>query len=148
MTIFKELHKRMDAFAENIAKEVAEKRFYEIEEIKAIAKTRLFWAIHDCLQIQVTEKEKERRELVEAYGKVSGSHKTIKIGVEISKVNAEKKDANRLMHTIQDYNEYEQLKHYVKDKFGENAFFDFVNNYLDRQENRKRKPYNSKDTAQ
>lgn len=139
MEIFKELHERMDAFAENIAKEVAEKRFYEIAEVKAIAKTRLWFAIYDCLQLQVTDKEKELRKLVEEYGKAKGNR--IQLGTVIAKVTSEKKDANRLMHTMQDYNEYEQLKKYVKEKCGENIFMDFVNNYLEKPENRKRKPY-------
>lgn len=133
MDIFNELHSRMDFFADEIAKEVSEKRYYEVAEIRAIAKTRLWFAIYDCIQLQVTEKENERKKLVNEYAKAKEDR--IKIGAVLSKVNAEKKEANRLLHTMKNYNEYEQLKHFVKNRIGKEVFDDFIKNYLNRPEN-------------
>ncbi len=142
MNIFKELHETMDFFAENIAAEVSEKRLYEVAEIKDIAKTRLWIAISECLQIQVTDAEKRRRDAVAEYGKPGIPHwKKVEMGAQIAKINAEKKDANRLMHTIQDYDAFEQLKFYVKDKIGQEYYDDFFENYYNRPENKKRKKH-------
>jgi len=141
MDIFKELHETMDAFAEVIAKEVAEKRFYEVAEVKAIAKTRLWSAIFECLNLQVSNAEIERRKLVEEYA--DAKENRIEIGAKLAKVNAQKADANRLMHNLRDLNRFEQLRKYVKEKFGISAWKDFRDNYLNTDEYRIRTSKNS-----
>jgi hypothetical protein len=146
MDIFKELHEALDAFAENIAKEIAEKRFYEMGEVKAIAKTRLWSALFECLQLQVTEKEKERRKLVEEYAKAKGDR--IVLGAKIAKVNSEKADANRLMHNMRDYNHFEQLKKYLNAKYGNEVWKDFRDNFLNKDENRLKPFYPNASTNQ
>lgn len=140
MDIFKELHDRMDYFAENIAAEVAEKRYYEIAEVKAIAKTRLWFAITDCLELQVTDAENRRRLLIDAYGKPGlPQWRKLELASEISKVNSEKGDANRLLHTMQDYSAFEQMKNYIRQQFGQDSLESFFNSYYNLPENRKRK---------
>jgi hypothetical protein len=140
MIIFKELDKLMNEFSENIAAEVSEKRMYEVAEVKAIAKTRLWFAITQCLQLQVTEAENRRRGLVQLYhDQRLPNWKRIKLQAELAEVTAEKKDANRLLHTMADYNEYEQLRHYIRDKYGYEALKDFYDNYCNKEEFKNRK---------
>jgi hypothetical protein len=137
MDIFKELHETMDAFAETIAKEVAEKRFYEVAEVKAIAKTRLWSAIYECLHLQVSDAEIKRRGLIEQYG--TAKENRIEIGVKLAKLNSVKADANRLIHNMRDYNHFEQLKKYLKNTYGHQAWKDFRDNHLNTDEYRIRK---------
>jgi len=124
MPSYKEIHASLDYFAENIAKEISEKRYYEIEEIKAKAKTRLWFAITDCLSITINDSEEKKRKLVSEYQNCNDSRK-IHIGIEISKLNSKIKDANKVIMLQRDYEEYEMLKKYVKDNYGNEVMQSF-----------------------
>lgn len=128
----------IEDFAKNIAQEVADIRYYEVDRIKAIASTRLNLAIQELLQLQLLDYEQEKAELVDEYLKsATPNWKKEKLKKEITKLNLVIKQNNRLKATFRDYNEYEQLRHYVIDNFGIPAIKDFQDNYLNRGENAK-----------
>jgi len=143
MNLFKELHNIMDEFSEKIAIEISEKRMFQISEIKAIAKVHLWFSIKECLKLQITELEKKHRHLSELYNNQNvPNYKKIKIASDLNKLKSEKKDANKLLHIIFDYDEYTQLKKYIEQKYGYSILEDFYENYCNSDSFKKRKTEN------
>jgi hypothetical protein len=135
---FNKVMHAIDDFAKNIAEEVANIRYYEVDRIKAIAATRLNFAIQELLHFQLLGYEEEKAKLVEVYlDRATPNWKKEKLKKEITALNLVIKKNNRLKTTFADYNEYEQLRHYVMDKFGIPAIKDFQDNYVNRGENAK-----------
>ena len=88
--------------------------------------------------MQWLEYEEERAKLKDVYlNPRTPNWKKEELKKEITKLNLVIKQNNRLKSTFADYNEYEQLRHYVMDKFGVSAIKDFQDNYLNRGENAK-----------
>lgn len=135
---FKKAKQAIDDFANNIAEEISVIRYFEVDKIRAIAITRLIFALQELLQMQLLEYEEERAILKDVYLNPSTPNwKKEKLKKEITKLNLTIKQNNRLKATFADYNEYEQLRHFVMDKFGVPAIKDFQDNYLNRGENAK-----------
>lgn len=128
----------IEDFAKNIAEEISGIRYYEADRIKAIAATRLLFALQELLKMQLLENEEDRAKLKDVYlNPATPNWKKEKLKKEITKLNLVIKQNNRLKTTFADYNEYEQLRHYVMDKFGVPAIKDFQDNYVNRDENAK-----------
>lgn len=132
------LNSIIEFWAKTISEELAERRFFEVEDFTAFVKIRLFQSISDCVKIDVQELESERARMVEEFGKAKGRRK-LELGTKISKINLEKKRANRLKHSLKDYDEYRQLTIFIKERYGWNVMKDFYDNFLDRPENVKNK---------
>lgn len=133
---FNKVKDAIDDFAKNIAEEVANIRYYEVDRIKAVASTRLNFAIQELLQLQLLDNEEEKAKLVDQYINPSiPNWKKEKLKRQITALNLEIKKSNRLRATFADYNEYRQLSHYLIDKFGVQILEDFRANYLNKGEN-------------
>ncbi len=129
-----ELDKIINFWAETISQELSERRFLEVDDFSIFAKTRLFQAIFDCVKLDIQEIENKRIEMVETYGKLKGKDK-FNFGTKIARVNLEQKRANRLKHSLRDYDEYKQLTKFITENYGWDVMKDFFDNYLDRKEN-------------
>lgn len=135
MDIFKELDEAQARWAEVIANEVADRRFYDIKEVAAYAKIKLNMAIMELLTIQVNDLEQQRNGLAKAYvDKSLPVYKRMEIAGQLAELNPKKKALNRILHTISDYDEFRQLKNYIVEKFGKEALHEFFDNYVDRPE--------------
>ena len=132
------VNKTIEDFAENIAKEISEIRFYEVAHVKAIAKTRLWLAIKECLKYEVWSEQEKMQELKEKLDKVPGYLKP-KVQTELAKAKLEMKQQSRLLGCMSNYDEYEQLRHYLIDRIGREYWEDFKDNYLNRDEYRQRR---------
>ena len=137
--IVKDLNKireTIEDFAKNIAEEVAHKRYYEVDEIKAIATTRLTLALNELVGMQLLDMESDMVGLVKMYQDPSvPGWKKFKLQGEIAELKLKIKQNNRLKSSFEDYNEYKQLVHYVRDKYGNDVFQDFCDNYRNKEEN-------------
>lgn len=135
---FNKVREAIDDFAKNIAEEVADIRYYEVDRIKAIASTRLNLAIQELLQMHLFDLEQEKAQLVDVYlDRNTPNWKKEKLKKEIANLNVELKMSNRLKCTFGDYNEYKQLRHYIKEKIGQDVLDDFAANYLNKNGNDK-----------
>jgi hypothetical protein len=133
---FNKVRDAIDDFARNIAQEVADIRYYEVDKIKAIAATRLNFAVQELLQLQFLDYEKQKATLVDQFiNRHTPNWKKEKLKRQITALNLEMKQNNRLRATFADYNEYRQLSHYIIDKYGKDVLHDFRENYLNKGEN-------------
>lgn len=121
-----EINKIIEDFAKNIADEVATKRFYEVEEVKAIATTRLSLALTEILQMQVLSQEDKRAELRAIFNDPkTPPWKQRKVMAELTVLNTEIKKVNKAVTARKEYNEYQKLRHFVKERFGYDVLIEF-----------------------
>lgn len=132
------LDKIIDSWAESISNEISERKFINIKEFKSFAKVRLFQSISDCIKIDIENLEDKRISLIDKVKTSKGKARNI-MQTKLLKVNLEKKRANRLKHSLRDYNEYKQLSSYIKQRYGWDVMKDFYDNYLDKPKNMKNK---------
>lgn len=130
------IRETISSFAKSIAVEVADKRYYNVDEIKLIAETRLEFALWDIVQINVLLFESEKERLIVEYTDPSTPNwRKQKLQGEIRRIGNAKKKFNRVHSSLSDYNEYRQLKTFVTTKFGEEVLRDFIDNFLNKEEN-------------
>lgn len=127
-----EINKIIEDFAKNIAEEIATKRFYEIEEVKAIATTRLALALTEILQKQVLSQEDKRAELRAVFNDpkvpVWKKQKTM---AELTKLNTEIKKVNKAVSARKEFDEYQKLRYFIQQRFGHDVlteFYDSIRN--------------------
>lgn len=118
----------LNDFSKNIAEEIATKRFYELEEIKAIASARLYWALGELLKEQIKTID---REIMELRIELANSPKSKQHVISL-KLSKEKEKRKLYMSAADEYeglNNFRLLKKYVKEKFGKEVIEDFCKNY-------------------
>lgn len=113
-------------FAKNIAEEVATKRFYEIDEVKAIATTRLSLALSEILKMQVLSQEDKRAELRAVFNDPrTPVWKKQKVMAALSKLNTEIKKVNKAVTARRDFDEYQKFRYFVQQRFGYDILKEF-----------------------
>jgi hypothetical protein len=119
----------IDDFAKDIAKEIAEKRFYEMEEVKAIAKTRLLFALTEILAVSINNYEAEAARLKAIYAdpSVTGRYRA-EIGGKLGVVNDKLKMYRKAIKAQEEGDEYQKLKAFVKGRFGPEVLAEFFQN--------------------
>jgi hypothetical protein len=123
-----EIDKIIEDFAKNIAEEIATKRFYEVDEVKAIATTRLSFALAEILKMQVLEQEDKRAELRAVFNDPKTPiWKRRKVMAELTLLNNEIKKVNKAVSARKDFDEYQKLRYFVRQKFGYDALSEFYN---------------------
>jgi hypothetical protein len=121
-----EIDKIIEDFAKNIAEEVATKRFYEVEEVKAIATTRLTFALTEILKQQVLSQEDKRAELRAIFNDPkTPAWKQRKVMAELTLLNTEIKKVNKAVSARREYDEYQKLRYFVRQKLGQDALNEF-----------------------
>jgi len=121
-----EINKIIEDFAKNIAEEVATKRFYEVDEVKAIATTRLSFALTEILKMQVLEQEDKRAELRAVFNDPGTPiWKRRKVMAELTLLNNEIKKVNKAVAARREFNDYQQLRYFVRQKFGQDTLAEF-----------------------
>jgi hypothetical protein len=128
MTVYK-INDIIDDFAKSIAEEIGQKRFYEISEVKAVAKTRLSFALTEILAVSVDKYEGEQARLKEivADPTVTG-HYRAEISRKLGVVNDKLKKYRKAIKAREEGDEYDKLKSFVRDKYGTEALNDFFKN--------------------
>src|SRR5688572_30760711 len=93
-------------FAKNIAEEVAHKRFYQMEEVKAVATTRLSFALSEILRLQTNQLNEEATTLKQILtDPTTPGWRKFEVAGELSQVNNKLKKINKANAAQQDYNE-------------------------------------------
>ncbi len=93
-----ELEKVMDEWCSVISNDVAERRFYDKDEVAAYAKVKLITAIQECLELQNDELELQRLVLVREYSKAKTTAKKWALGREVAAVNTLIKQRNQILN--------------------------------------------------
>lgn len=135
----KRLEEILTHHATEITADLSGRKTYNVDEVRAMITTRLYSAMYDFSKTNHLALCQKRASMVEEYGRLhrmSDKSKAIQHGTKIAKVNEAKKKANYLYQTLKNYNEFQQLRHYILDKFGEEVMTDFTVNYLDKPENK------------
>jgi hypothetical protein len=123
-----EIEKIIDDFAGNISQEIATKRFYEIDEVKAIAKTRLSFALTEVINLSLSECQDQAAALKARYTTpgISGKEK-FKIGGELAVLNNKIKKYNKVITARREASEYYALKTFVRKNYGDDTMQAFYN---------------------
>jgi hypothetical protein len=99
-----EIQSVVSGWAETIAKEVAERRFYDVNEVAAYAKVKLAKAIEDCVKLHNDDLINKRMELVAQYTHPNLTHhKKTKLAGEIAAINVRIKERNKTLNSVEDY---------------------------------------------
>ena len=130
MIYFKVLEDTIKHFAELMAAELAERRIYDKKEFEAFIKTRLYVALSDLVKIESSDLEKQRNGLVEAYSSNLPSFQKKELRNQLSTLTPRLKELHRLRKSFDDFNEYKQLKKFIKDKYGAEELENFFQNHL------------------
>ena len=113
-----------------MAAELAERRIYDPKEFEAFIKTRLYAALHELVKIESSNLEQKRNGLVEAYTSNVPAFKKRELKNQLAALTPKLKELHRLRKSFDDYNEYKQLKGFVREKFGEHELDNFFQNHL------------------
>jgi len=128
--IFTKVKDSIEYYAESIAKEILEKQYLETGDVTQTIKTRILFALQDIFKGQITETEKRRRDLADEYRNQSTPNwRKEDLKRMLGRLKTESKDINRTYHTVKHVNEYEELKSFVRERLGEDAFREFCDNY-------------------
>jgi hypothetical protein len=139
-----EQYKKLDAVVEDlsniIAQEIADRRMRDTKDVAAYAKTRLYIAIKECLKIQLSSLEIRKAELSKmAQSPQSNGYQKAYAHSELAIIKKQLKEIHLTLSGITDFDEYKQLKRFVREKYGYDALQDFVANWLNEDEYRNRK---------
>jgi hypothetical protein len=130
MTYFNALEDSIKHFAEMIAAELAERKIYDQKEFEVFIRTRMYIALHELLKIESSELEEKRKGLVDAYTSDIPASQKKQLRHQLSILTPRLKELHRLRKSFDDFNEYKQLKGFVKEKFGAEELDNFFQNHL------------------
>jgi hypothetical protein len=133
MIHFNALEASIRYFSEMIATELAERRIYDPKEFGAFIKTRFYAAMNELVRIESSDLEQRRNGLVEAYTSNLPAFKKRELKNQLATLTPKLKELNRLRKSLDDYNEYKQLKGFVREKFGEAELDNFFQNHLKKE---------------
>jgi hypothetical protein len=133
MIYFNALEDSIRHFAEMIAAELAERKIYDQKEFEAFIKTRMYAALNEMVRIETSDLEKRRNTLVEAYTSNVPAFRKRELKNQLASLTPKLKELHRLRKSFDDYNEYKQLKGFVKEKFGEEELDNFFQNHLKKE---------------
>jgi hypothetical protein len=133
MIYFKVLEDSIKHFAEMISAELAERRIYDPKEFEAFIKTRLYAAVYELVKIESSDLEARRNVLVDAYTSNIPEYRKKELRNQLSTLKPRLKELHRLRKSFDDYNEYKQLKGFVREKFGPEELDNFFQNHLKKE---------------
>lgn len=109
-----------------LAKEITERKFCDVEEIKTLISVRFKDTLIDFIKEQSSFEEKEYIKLLEIQSKNKiGSSNYFEIGMKLSLQKHKKAITNRLHHNVKQNHQVIHLRKYVVEHFGEQALMNF-----------------------
>jgi hypothetical protein len=127
MNLTDHLNILLDAYAQCLADELADKRLFEKKEVQAMLKTRAWLVLHDALALVLKDDDTLRLELVAEYNhKLTHSGRKKQIAVMLANLNAEIVAAKKVKYTMMKQMDYDVLKDWVKNRYGDAAFQKFI----------------------
>lgn len=109
-----------------ISVDIAERRFYDIKEIEAYASVKLKTAITECLKIQLSDLEIQRKVWTIKFNRpgISGQEDQ-KIKAILAELNFKIKEHNRFLEKQRDEEDMKKLHRFLVDKFGKDIVSDW-----------------------
>ncbi len=119
----------ISGYAEEVAKEISEMKMYDVSRATNVLSLRIKWIL-TSVQDSITNKAEQhyQRLKAEVNRTDNTSWQTDKFRLELTAAKAAAKEANRVQHIFERATQYEALKLFVKEKFGENALNEFTEN--------------------
>ena len=133
MIYFNALEESIRHFAEMMAGELTDRRIHDRQEFEAFIKTRLYAALHELVKIESSDLEKKRNRLVETYTSNIPEFRKKELRNQLSTLTPKLKELHRLRKSFDDYNEYKQLKGFVKERYGEEELDNFFQNHVKKE---------------
>ena len=117
---------KLISYCENLAEQIIAERYLDKESLSFKIGVIFQSAFTDILNGQLAEKESERNRLwrKQEFEIKDGKERQF-IQQQLIIINSEIKRLNKTMHLIQDFNDYQNLKKFVEQKFGCNALQEF-----------------------
>jgi len=135
MIYFKALEDSIKDFAEMMTAELAERKIYDQKDFEIYIKTRLYFALQELVKIESFSLEEKRKGLVDEYTSDIPAHQKKQLKRQLSMLTPRLKELHRLRKSFDDFNEYKQLKGFVKEKFGADELDNFFQNHLKKESN-------------
>lgn len=138
--IFLSVSNEIDKHSLSIATALSEMKLWSNDRVIPTISVRIKNALKDCFKLFSAAKQGERDYLVTQYNSDIPNWKKEKIKAELSIVNRQLKDSNRVLHTFLDMSEYRLLKDMLKEKHPDafQEWCDYQQKYLN-QTNHERK---------
>jgi len=115
-------------FSESLANEIAQRKIYDLEEISILIQTRTRFLLRDMMNEYSTEAEKEYLKLLDQQSKNNlNSTAYVQMGYKLSAAKQRKAAANRAANNMGRDDDYQKLKDFIINKFGEEVLNDFYN---------------------
>lgn len=115
-------------FSERLAKEIADRKIYDFEEISTLIQVRTSFLLRDMINEYSTEAQRDYLELLKERSKYKiNSTAFLKMGYKISVAKQRKADANRAANMMGRQDDYQKLKNFVSHKFGLKVLNEFYN---------------------
>src|SRR3982751_5438305 len=121
MIYFKVLEDSIKDFAEMMSAELTERKIYDKKDFEIFIKTRLYLALQQLVKIESLNLEERRKGLVDEYTSDIPASQKNQLKRQLSLLTPRLKELHRLRKSFDDFNEYKQLKGFVKEKFGVDA---------------------------
>lgn len=113
-------------FANSLAQEIAQRQIFDVNEIASMIKVRTNFAIRELMNEYTTESEKEYMNLVYQQSRQRvGSKEYIEFGYKLAALKHKKAAANRAANNLKRQDDYQLLKNFVIDKFGDDVYNEF-----------------------
>ena len=126
----KDLKEKLEYYSRNIAVEICDKPSFDVAEIQLTIKTRMLMALKEMTESKTTLLERKINDLKDEYLSDVPNWRKEDIKRSLVNLNAEMKIYNKTMSEIKNTDEYNLLKIYVRENFGNEAmdkFYKIIN---------------------
>lgn len=121
----------LEVYANNISKEIIERKVFDVEEIKLLLKIRLLFFFNEYMRMLSDDMDDEYRRLkILVQSKSTPVNKIEGYKKRLIDIKGQRANINRGLTALKEYDEYRQLKIFVRDKYGCEVIEDFYHNYL------------------
>jgi hypothetical protein len=118
--------KLITEFSNSLAKEISERKIYDIAEITTLIKMRLEFVLRDLMTAYSTQAETEYMNMLNQQSKNKiGSLEYIKLGYKLAAAKQKKASANRAANNMGREDDYHNLKQFILSEYGEEALTKF-----------------------
>ena len=119
--------KSINACAEALAKEISERRIYNLEEIKILIAVRFNDALIDFVKEHISQNEKEYFDLLQQQAKNKiGSPQYLSMGYKLAAAKHKKTTSNRILNEVRQDDMFVLLRKFVVAKYGQEVFDEFI----------------------
>jgi len=118
--------KLITEFSSSLAKEISERKIYDLQEVSLLIKLRLDFVLRDLMNQYSTEAEIEYISLLTQQSKNRiGSKEYIQLGYKLAAARQKKSSANRAANNMGREDDYQRLKNFISSEYGDIALTKF-----------------------